>query len=116
MDVTSVDNSGSVGGVLAASKDAKLNDSSLAPDDCCQHVMANIAWVVDTGSTGYAQREDLQRVPLANPIEVNTANGPAFADHGVVLQAPGMPEYVCDIERLDCHALLSVGRRCMKHG
>jgi hypothetical protein len=53
---------------------------------------------------------------LTNPIEVNTANGPAFADHDVILQLLGMPEYVCATEMPDSPALLSVGRRCMKHG
>ena len=65
---------------------------------------AQIAWVVDTGATfdtvplGYAKSEDLQRIPLTNPIEVNTAIGPAFADHGVALQLLGMPESVCATE------------------
>ena len=83
---------------------------------------AHLAWVVDSGATfdtvplGYAKQEDLQRVPLVSPIEINTANGPAVADHGVVLQLPGMPEYVCATEMPDSPALLSVGRRCMKHG
>ena len=53
---------------------------------------------------------------LTNPIEVNTANVPPFADHGVIFQLPGMPDYVCATEMPDSPALLSVGRRSMKHG
>ena len=85
-------------------------------------MIANLAWVVDSGATfdtvplGYAKQEDLQRVPLLTPIEINTANGPAVAEHGVVLQLPGMPEYVCATEMPDSPALMSVGRRCMVHG
>jgi hypothetical protein len=93
-----------------------------AGDQGKHSVIANLAWVVDSGATfdtvplGYAKREELQRIPLLNPIEINTANGPAVAEHGVVLQLPGMPEYVCATEMPDSPALMSVGRRCMVHG
>jgi hypothetical protein len=93
-----------------------------AEDQQKHSVIANLAWVVDSGATfdtvplGYAKREELQRIPLLNPIEINTANGPAVAEHGVVLQLPGMPEYVCATEMPNSPALMSVGRRCMVHG
>ena len=83
---------------------------------------ANLVWLADTGASydvvpeGYAEIYGWKKVPLAEPIRINTANGPASAKGAVLTKIPGMDEEVHAVELGDTPPLLSVGRRCLNEG
>ena len=58
----------------------------------------------------------MEKVPLAEPIRINTANGPAESKGAVLTKIPGMAEEVHAVELGDTPPLLSVGRRCLNEG
>ena len=58
----------------------------------------------------------MDRVPLKDPVNITTANGPAAWDFAIVTRIPGMPEEVRGAELGKTPPLLSVGRRCVSDG
>jgi hypothetical protein len=83
---------------------------------------ANLVWLADTGASydvvpeGYAEIYGWKKVPLPEPMRINTANGPVVAKRAVLTRIPGMPEEVHALEIRDTPPLLSVGRRCLNEG
>jgi hypothetical protein len=83
---------------------------------------ANLVWLADTGASydvvleGLAEIYGWRKVPLSEPIRINTANGPAESKGAVLTRIPGMSEEVHAVELGDTPPLLSVGRRCLNEG
>jgi hypothetical protein len=84
--------------------------------------IAAATWVVDAGAsydvvpTGAAKAKTWQRVPLREPLAINTANGRIESTHAVASQVPGMPEKIYAAEMPNAPMLISVGRRSLNHG
>ena len=57
---------------------------------------ASLVWIVDAGASydvvpeGLAQVYGWKKVPLAEPIKISTANGPAESRGAVLTRIPGM--------------------------
>ena len=83
---------------------------------------ANLVWLADTGASYDVAREGLaefyvwKKVPLPEPVKINTANSPAESRGAVLTQILGMSEEVHAVELGDTPPLLSVGRRCLNEG
>ena len=83
---------------------------------------AAATWVVDAGAscdvvpTEAAEAKTWQRVPLREPLAINTANGRIESTHAAASREPGMPEKAYAAEMPNTPMLISVGRRCLKHG
>jgi hypothetical protein len=57
-----------------------------------------------------------KKVPLPEPMRIDTANGPVEAKGAVLTRILGMSEEVLALELGDTPPLLSVGRRCRNEG
>ena len=84
-------------------------------------VIANPAWVVDSGATfdtvplGYANQEDLQRIPLMTPLRSTRHTVQLLLSTVWSCSYLGCPSMFVP-QMPDSPALMSVGRRCMVHG
>ena len=78
---------------------------------------ANLVWLADTGESydvvleGLAEVYGWKKVPLPEPIRINTANGPAESKGAVLTRIPGMSEEVHAVELGDTPPLSLRPRR-----